>query len=278
MSDAAGIPAVHGRGGGQWDATTYDRIADPMTAWGARVVARTELAGDELVVDAGCGTGRVTELLLERLGPGGRVVGIDRSPAMVAEAGRRLARFGDRVEPLVADLAEPLPVRGVDVILSTATFHWIHDHDGLFANLLQALRPGGVLVAQFGGAGNIAAVDRALDELGRGTGPTGPSRTGSAPRGALGAVHFETPASTGVRLAKAGFADVQAWLEPTPVRFGSRAELETYLRTVILREVVLEVAEDERPALVAAVAGRLPGGEIDYVRLNVTARHPLVHS
>jgi trans-aconitate 2-methyltransferase len=245
-----------------WDATTYDRIADPMTAWGARVVARTELSGDELVVDAGCGTGRVTELLLERLGPGGRVVALDRSPAMVAEAGRRLARFGDRVELLVADLAEPLPVRGVDVILSTATFHWIHDHDGLFANLFQALRPGGTLVAQFGGAGNIAAVDRALDELGRGTGP----------------VHFETPASTGARLAKAGFADIQAWLEPTPVRFDSRAELETYLRTVILREVVLEVAEDERPALVAAVADRLPGGEIDYVRLNVTARRPLVHS
>jgi trans-aconitate 2-methyltransferase len=260
-----------------WDASTYDRIADPLTAMGARVVDRLELDGARLVVDAGCGTGRVTELLvdrIERLGTGARVVGIDSSPAMVAEAGRRLARFGDAVELLVADLSDPLPVTGVDIILSTATFHWIADHEGLFANLLGALRPGGTLVAQFGGAGNIAAVDRALDEIGRGKGPTGPSRTGSAPRGALGAVHFETPESTEARLTKAGFTAIDAWLEQIPVGFASREELETWLRTVILREVILEVGEDERPALVAAVADRLPGGVIDYVRLNVSARRP----
>ena len=241
-----------------WDASTYDRIADPMTEWGGRVVARMELTGDELVVDAGCGTGRVTELLLDRLGPRGRVVGLDRSPAMVGEAARRLARFGDRVGLLVADLTDPLPVTGVDVILSTATFHWIEDHEGLFANLYQALRPDGRLVAQFGGAGNVAAVDRALAELG-----------GDHP-----GVHYETPEATTDRLARAGFIDIRAWLEPTPVRFDSRRELETWLRTIILREVVLEVPERERAALVAAVAERLPGGEIDYVRLNVHARRP----
>src|SRR5436190_2154109 len=143
-----------------WDARTYDRVADPLTAMGARVVERLELRGDELVMDAGCGTGRVTELLAERL-TGGRVVG--------GAGGRVVGGAGDRVELVVADLADPLPLEPVvDLVVSTATFHWIADHDGLFANLFRVLRPGGRLVAQFGGEGNIAGVDRVLGELGRG--------------------------------------------------------------------------------------------------------------
>ena len=55
-----------------WDARTYDRVADPMTRWGAAVLDRLALDGDERVLDAGCGTGRVTEALAERL-PRGRV-------------------------------------------------------------------------------------------------------------------------------------------------------------------------------------------------------------
>ena len=63
-----------------WDARTYDRVADPMTRWGMGTLARLPLAGDERVMDAGCGTGRVTEQLAERL-PRGRVVALDGSPA-----------------------------------------------------------------------------------------------------------------------------------------------------------------------------------------------------
>ena len=94
-----------------WDARTYDRIADPMTRWGATVLDRLPLEGDERVLDAGCGSGRVTELLLERL-PRGHVVALDGSAAMIDEARRRLAPAAveDRVSFVVADLCEPLPV------------------------------------------------------------------------------------------------------------------------------------------------------------------------
>src|SRR4249920_2250048 len=104
-----------------WDAASYDRIAEPMTRWGTAVLDRLPLAGDERVLDAGCGSGRVTEQLLDRL-PGGAVVALDGSPSMIAEARRRLERFGVRVEYVVADLMAPLPIRGpVDAVLSTAT-------------------------------------------------------------------------------------------------------------------------------------------------------------
>jgi trans-aconitate 2-methyltransferase len=151
---------------GEWDATTYDRIADPMARWGEGVLDRLPLHGDEMVLDAGCGSGRVTERLLERL-PRGRVLALDASSAMLAEARRRLARFGDRVSFVRADLGRPLPLDGsVDAILSTATFHWVPDQEALFANLAAVLRPGGRLVAQCGGAGNITTLNAVLDALG----------------------------------------------------------------------------------------------------------------
>ena len=87
---AAMVGAVSER---EWDASTYQRISDPMTAWGERVLGRLELRGDESALDAGCGTGRVTRMLAERL-PRGRVLAVDASAAMVEEAAARLADLG----------------------------------------------------------------------------------------------------------------------------------------------------------------------------------------
>src|SRR6266536_2433431 len=149
----------------EWDAATYDRIADPMTRWGSAVLDKLPLAGDERVLDAGCGSGRVTELLVGRV-PRGHVVALDLSQAMLAQARRRLAAHADRISYLCADLGAPLPIEQVDAVLSTATFHWVGDHDALFRNLAQVLRPGGWLVAQCGGVGNVASVQAALAQLG----------------------------------------------------------------------------------------------------------------
>ena len=242
-----------------WDAATYDRVAGPMTRWGTSVLERLPLHGDEAVLDAGCGSGRVTEALAERL-PNGRVVALDGSPAMLDEARRRLARFGDRVAFVVADLGRPLPLgplAPVDAILSTATFHWVPDHDALFENLASILRPGGRLVAQCGGAGNIASIQAILATIGDGW---------------LGDVHFETPEATERRLAAAGFVEIETWLQPEPTRFEPGAPFETYLRTVVLGSHVARLPAGERDAFVAAVAGRLGEPVIDYVRLNIVAR------
>ena len=240
-----------------WDGATYDRIADPMTRWGTDVLERLPLTGDETVLDAGCGSGRVTELLLERL-PGGRVIAADAAPSMLVEARRRLGRFGDRVSFVECDLGRPLPIEGaVHAVFSTATFHWVADHDALFANLAAVLSPGGRLVAQCGGAGNLASVRRAVVELGE----TWP-----------GPWTFATPEETSARMEAAGFVDVATWLhdEPTPIDPGE--PMETFLATVILRAHLDRLSEAERAGFVVRVAERLPASEIDYVRLNMTAR------
>jgi trans-aconitate 2-methyltransferase len=242
-----------------WDAATYDRVADPMTRWGSTVLDRLPLEGDETVLDAGCGTGRVTEQLAERL-PNGRVIALDASPSMVAEAERRLARFGDRIHYLVADLGQPIALPGdtrVDAILSTATFHWVPDHDALFRNLAAVLRPGGRLVAQCGGFGNIASIQAVLATIGDGW---------------LGDVHFETPEATAARLTAAGFVEIETWLQPEPTRFEPGEPFETYLRTVVLGSHLARLPSDEHDAFVHAVADGVGEPVIDYVRLNIVAR------
>jgi trans-aconitate 2-methyltransferase len=185
------------------------------------------------------------------------VVALDGSPAMVDAARERLARFGARVEYVVADLGKPLAIEPVDAILSTATFHWVPDHAALFRNLAAVLHPGGRLVAQCGGAGNIASIRRVLATLGDGW---------------LGDVHFETSEATTRRLEAAGFDEVECWLTDEPTTFEPGEPFESYLRTVVLGSHLARMPPSEHDAFVHAVAAGLPEARIDYVRLNIVAR------
>jgi trans-aconitate 2-methyltransferase len=240
----------------EWDASTYDRVADPQARWGLAVLDRLRLDGTERVLDAGCGSGRVTEALAERL-PNGSVVALDASAAMLTEARRRLARFGDRLEFVLADLQEPLPIDPpVDAILSTATFHWIPDHARLFQNLAAILRPGGWLVAQCGGKGNIATLERVLVAMGY----DGIDRP------------FASPEETAERLMTAGFMHIETWLTDEPTRFDPGQPFEDFLETVCLREHVASVPAERRREFVRSVAERMAEPMLDYVRLNIVAR------
>jgi len=238
----------------EWDAATYDRIADPQERWAMPVLDRLPISGDERVLDAGFGTGRVTEHLLRRL-PRGWGVALGRSAAMLEQARQRL---GDRVDYVHADLGRPLPLaEPFDAIFSTATFHWVPDHDALFAYLAAVLRPGGALVAQCGGEGNVAGPLAAAEALGV---------TSDNPH------YFATPADTARRLDASGFVDIWTWLQPETASFATPDDLESFLLAVVLRTHVDGMPHDERRAFGRAVADRLPGGVIDYVRLNILAR------
>jgi trans-aconitate 2-methyltransferase len=246
-----------------WDAKSYDRVSTPQAEWGKAVLERLQLEGDETVLDAGCGTGRVTEALAARL-PRGRVVALDASPAMLAEARQRLAAHAavGRASFVQADLLElgPAQLAGaypLDAALSTATFHWVTDHDRLFSNLRSVLRTGGQLVAQCGGRGNIASVIEAVRSLGA-------ERAGSW--------LYATPEETSARLVKAGFEVVDVWCNPELVSFPDEVALVDFLETVCLREHLGRLSHSERRPFAERVAQEMPALEIDYVRLNIVAR------
>src|SRR5579863_1998467 len=138
-----------------WNAASYDQISAPQQEWGAAVVQRLRLRGDETVLDAGAGTGRVTDMVLELL-PEGHVIAVDGSPSMCDAARERLPP--QRTTVICADLLELSLEEPVDAIVSTATFHWIRDHDALFARMRAVVRDGGQFVVQCGGEGNIDRV------------------------------------------------------------------------------------------------------------------------
>ena len=243
-----------------WDGRTYDRVGTPQAEWGRAVLGRLPLRGDETVLDAGCGSGRVTEMLLERL-PEGRVIAVDGSASMIEAARERLA---DRpnVEFLVQDLLA-LDVPPVDAILSTATFHWILDHERLFQRLHAALRPGGRLVAQCGGKGNIARV------LARAEAVMREPRWQPWLDGYVDPHRFADAPETEALLLAAGFAEAECWLQAAPV---NPPEPPVFLGSVILGVAMERLPEDQRDAFIAEVLAGLPEPfEADYVRLNVDA-------
>lgn len=249
-----------------WNARSYDRISDFMEELGREVLDRLQLQGNETVLDAGCGTGRVTQPLIDRL-PKGRVIGVDGSADMIRVATERLPAD---TELLVQDLAalDLGPGRTVDAILSTATFHWIADHDALFAALRRALRPGGRLVAQCGGVGNVAAVHAAADAT-----SAGPAYAEHL-AGWRGPWHFSTPEDAERRLRAAGFVDVSAGLVTRPAQPEEPLE---YLSTIVLGAHLERLPAELHASFVREVADRLaaqdPDGRvtIDYVRLNLDA-------
>jgi trans-aconitate 2-methyltransferase len=243
----------------EWDADTYDEVSDPQFEWGTEVLDRLELDGSESAIDAGCGSGKVTEKLLERL-PGGELLAVDGSEAMIAKAKERL---GDRVTYLVADLSELEVGQPVDLIFSTATFHWISDHSRLFARLHAALNPGGRLVAQCGGQGNVAEHAQVI------------ATVAARPEFAThleqmtGIWNFAAPDETEERLLAAGFSAARCWLEPKPVTPERPLE---FTSTVTLGPLLAQLpGELRRPFAEAILKESAQPLTLDYVRLNIEA-------
>lgn len=245
-----------------WDAATYQRVSIPHEEWARAVLDRLALSGDETVLDAGCGSGRVTGMLIEQL-PRGRVIAVDGSPAMV-ERVREVLRLQD--EALVADLTGLELEEPVDAVFSSAVFHWILDHGALFRGLRAVLKPGGALAAQCGGAGNIESLRATCREV-----------TSREPYAAHFA-EFDQPwnyagaEETAARLERAGFEQVRCWLQPWQVVPPDPA---AFLGAVCLGPHLDCLPEPLRDAFVADVL--TAEGEpltLDYVRLNIDAHAP----
>lgn len=254
----------------EWNAAEYEVLSAPQAGWGVDLLGlfleRQSLRGDEDAIDAGCGTGRVTELLLQHI-PDGTVLAVDGSRAMVEAAAERFAT-DPRVRVERQDLLQLKVEKPVDLIFSTATFHWIKDHGRLFGRLTRALKPGGRLVAQCGGMGNIARVQGAIEQV------MDEDRFRAFFARWENPWTFAAPETTKIRLEAAGFKEVETWLHDGATEFGSIDELVRFVKTSVLGQHLTFLPETEHEPFAAAVAERLAAGDslvLDYVRLNILA-------
>jgi trans-aconitate 2-methyltransferase len=257
----------------EWNSSEYHRLSQPQVSWGKKVLSRLKLRGDELVLDAGCGTGRLTADLLQAL-PTGRVVALDVSQNMARAAHEYLRpQFGKRAQVITADLLDLPFVAAFDGIVSTAAFHWVLDHDRLFRGLFQSLRPGGWLQAQCGGGQNIARLSGRMDALAK------------SPEFAPFLAHFPSPwlyqnaEGAAGALKRTGFVEVQTNIEAAPTLFDDRRHYFEFVKTVIVR-AHLERLPDEnlREQYVSDLSDQAADDDppflIDYWRLNLSARKP----
>ncbi len=249
----------------EWNSQAYHRVSNPQFQWGLKVLERVHLHGDERVMDAGCGSGRLTERLLERL-PKGTVVGVDLSQNMLQQASEHL-KNRDRISFVQADLAE-LPFDSeFDGIFSTAAFHWVKDHDALFRSLARALKPGGWLVAQCGGGPNLQRAREGVHTLMRTPKYASYFRDWQSPW------EYADDITTADRMRRAGFTDVETSLESAPTRFNTAEEYREFIGPVILRPFLnmLPGEELKEGFLDEVVAQAVQRGEflLDYWRLNL---------
>jgi trans-aconitate 2-methyltransferase len=243
-----------------WDAGTYDRISAPQQAWAAEQLQRLDLQGDEVVLDAGCGSGKITAELADRV-PQGTVYAVDAAPSMVRHTREAL---GDRAIAMCQDLVDLALPEPVDVVFSNATFHWIHDHDALFAALQRNMKPGARLVAQCGGRGNIDEFRRTSDEVATEDPFAEYFADWRKPW------NYATAQDTAERLRHAGFIDVTCWLEAKPTEL---AEPRSFVETVCLVRHLDPLPVELRDPFIDRVLERVGTPVVlQYARLNMMAR------
>lgn len=291
----------------EWDASSYHRLSDPQYGWGRRVLARIAPRGDETIIDAGCGTARLTTELATLI-PRGRVLAVDLSENMLRQAGETIsirniekkesvissedASASERpgvgceegasesrnlhfpqaapIHRICADIAA-LPFNGIaDGIFSTAAFHWVGDHDALFRSLFIALKPGGWLIAQCGGGPNLLRLRQYTDIAMQSPEFSEYFRGWNPPQ------NYATAQETAARLRRAGFSDIATWLHNEDTRFADVKIYRDFLATVTCHTHIARIPD---PALrrgfvdeLVELAQREPDIHLDYWRLNIHAR------
>ena len=148
-----------------WDAKLYNDKHAFVWERAAGVVELLAARADERILDLGCGTGHLTAEIAAK---GAKVLGVDRSAEMIAEARKQYPRIPFEV----MDATELAFEREFDAVFSNAALHWIREAEKVVRGVARAVKPGGRFVAEFGGKGNIrrlmAAISRAGEKFGVG--------------------------------------------------------------------------------------------------------------
>ena len=152
----------------EWNASEYNHVSALQKWLADESLAAVDLAGSERVLDVGCGDGKITAEIAERL-PTGTVVGIDPSGRMIGFAREHFAATHANLTFEVAD-ATRLPYRDAfDLVVSFNALHWVADQTAALRSIRDALRPGGRALLQLVPQGERTSLEDVLEETARGS-------------------------------------------------------------------------------------------------------------
>jgi trans-aconitate 2-methyltransferase len=252
-----------------WDAETYDAVSSIQEAWGRKVIEWRSWQGNETVMDAGCGTGRLTKVLAQKV-PAGMNYAVDIDRNMIEVAARNLKDAGN-VKFLESDISTAgLPAK-VDVIFSNAAIHWILDHRKLFENFWQILDDKGEVMIQCGGRGNLEKIISILDEIRQ--------RDEFKPffAGWKESWYFAKPEDTSRLLQDIGFKNVQAYLMEDSATFANRNSFALFAKTVVMKPYLARLPDHQKDPFLKSFLDEIEAHHksicwvMDYIRLNIRA-------
>jgi len=256
-----------------WDANTYDIVSNAQEEWAKFIIKQRKWSGNEVVLDAGCGSGRITKMLSQLIRDG-KIYAVDNDPNMIKKATEILGSI-ENIHIIQSDLTdmhfENMQTR-FDIIFSNAVLHWILDHDKVFKNFYNLLNPKGELLIQCGGFGNLK---RTISVINTVKDLSGFKHYFSEWKQSW---NFAKPFDTKNLLEDIGFKDVHVYLSNSNINFDSKSNYLLYVKTVVLGPYLKYLPSEQlKNKFVEAISNLIEKDypelkwNLDYVRLNILA-------
>ena len=259
-----------------WDATTYDCISDAQESWGHEIIEYRKWKGNEIVLDAGCGSGRLTKILSIKV-PQGKVIAVDSDLAMIRLAKENLAKFSN-IEFIKIDISQLEIAEKVDVVFSNAVLHWILNHKKVFECFWQILNPDGQLLIQCGGHRNLVKTLSIINKVSRSKEFYNYFCNNKGDDIWRQTWYFAKKEDTERILQEIDFENIQVFLEDKEAKFHNKEEYFLFLKTIVLLPYLKYLPNDMlKDKFAKSVIQEIDTNakelqwKLDFVRLNINA-------
>jgi trans-aconitate 2-methyltransferase len=254
-----------------WDAQIYDKVSSNVQLeWGRKLLEKRSWVGNEIVMDAGAGSGNLTKILADKV-PNGKIYAVDADSNMIQQAKYNLSGYKN-VQVIHASMEDVNLPTELDVIFSNAALHWVLDQEGIFSHFWRLLKPnGGELLLDYGGHGNLDRMISIIFKL---------KQSDQFREHFVNwkkSWYFPKPDETEKQLHKLKFGDIQVSLLTQTTIFPDRQSFATFVKTVIMKPILGYVPNDKkREEFLHALLNEFErsgwGWSLDFVRLSVSAR------
>jgi trans-aconitate methyltransferase len=255
-----------------WDAKTYDKVSSNVQLeWGRKLIDKRRWIGNEIVMDAGSGSGNLTKILTDRV-PQGHVYAVDADPNMVQQAKSNLSGYKKNVQIIQSSMDKVNLPTQVDVIFSNAALHWVLDQKSVFSHFWQILKPnGGELLIEYGGHGNVERAVSVIFKL---------MRSNQFKAHFVNwkqSWYFPKPDEIEIMLERSRFRDIQVNLSKRTTYFSDRGEFAIFIKAVIMKPFLGYLPDAKKKeqfldAFLKEIVESVLKWSLDYVRWGIFAR------